>query len=147
MRKLPERAAALAAGRLYYETGKPCRNGHIAPRFVSTWRCRECNRQQNAKHTAQRLRALSGRDKPARCDVCREPGALVFDHDHASSKFRGWICGACNLALGHAKDSPQRLRALADYLENHHGQIDDARAQLAASLGLRRPQRQLPRTG
>jgi hypothetical protein len=34
--------AAEAAGLKHYYTGKPCRNGHVAPRYVSTWRCVTC---------------------------------------------------------------------------------------------------------
>lgn len=30
------------AGLTHYFTGKQCRNGHIAKRYVSTWRCIEC---------------------------------------------------------------------------------------------------------
>jgi hypothetical protein len=29
---------------------------------------------------------------------------------------RGIICGACNRALGHAKESKERLQSLIDYL-------------------------------
>jgi hypothetical protein len=44
-------------------------------------------------------------------------GALHFDHDHATEKFRGWLCKSCNNALGYVGDRPEVLRALADYLE------------------------------
>jgi hypothetical protein len=30
---------------------------------------------------------------------------------------RGVLCGPCNLALGHVKDDPERLRRMAEYLE------------------------------
>lgn len=52
------------------------------------------------------------------CEVCgTDDGRLVNDHDHATGKWRGILCHLCNKALGQAKDSPQRLRDLADYLE------------------------------
>jgi hypothetical protein len=38
----PLREAARAAGRRHYETGWPCKNGHIAPRLVSTTNCTVC---------------------------------------------------------------------------------------------------------
>ena len=38
------------------------------------------------------------------------------DHDHKTSKIRGILCGHCNFALGHAKDDPNRLVAMATYL-------------------------------
>lgn len=40
----------------------------------------------------------------------------VVDHDHKTKKFRGILCNSCNLILGHAKDSPNRLHNLACYL-------------------------------
>lgn len=57
---------------------------------------------------------------------CGRPGIDV-DHDHAccSGKracgkcVRGILCHPCNLALGNVKDSTERLRGLARYLEEH----------------------------
>lgn len=51
-----------------------------------------------------------------RCKVCREPAPLVVDHDHQTNRVRGLLCTPCNRSLGYAKESPARLRALADYL-------------------------------
>lgn len=34
--------AAEDAGLKHYFTGKPCKYGHIGPRYVSTWRCVKC---------------------------------------------------------------------------------------------------------
>jgi hypothetical protein len=44
-----------------------------------------------------------------------------LDHDHSTGKVRGILCRSCNLLLGHAKESPARLRGAANYLEEHHG--------------------------
>ena len=44
-----------------------------------------------------------------------------IDHDHATGVVRGLLCRNCNLALGHAKDSLQRLHGLIDYLEGKNG--------------------------
>jgi hypothetical protein len=65
-----------------------------------------------------------------KCATCRvgltdekQPGGIgtkvCVDHCHATNKVRGLLCGNCNCALGHAKESPDTLRALARYLENH----------------------------
>ena len=35
------------------------------------------------------------------CDYCgRTDRKLVFDHDHDTLKFRGWLCQPCNRGLG-----------------------------------------------
>ncbi|WP_329028298.1 endonuclease VII domain-containing protein [Streptomyces sp. NBC_00690] len=65
-----------------------------------------------------RMQAQGGR-----CAVCRdepeEGKRLHVDHNHASGAVRDLLCRWCNYALGNAKDSPSRLRAMADYLERH----------------------------
>lgn len=51
---------------------------------------------------------------------CTKPGGRgdwIVDHCHVTGRVRGILCTNCNLALGHTKDSPSRLRNLADYLE------------------------------
>jgi Recombination endonuclease VII len=60
---------------------------------------------------------LVGRKKPKRCDVCKKPGRICFDHCHTSAMFRGWLCLTCNLALGHVKDDQCLCQSLAEYLE------------------------------
>lgn len=57
-----------------------------------------------------------------RCAVCREdfrPGWTCVDHCHATERVRELLCPNCNFILGHAHDSPDLLRAAADYLERH----------------------------
>lgn len=52
-----------------------------------------------------------------RCACCRE---LLHhpkvDHSHATGQVRGILCNWCNSMLGHAQDSPDRLRAGIAYL-------------------------------
>lgn len=45
----PARTQAVAEGRTTYNTGKPCKYGHLCDRFVSGNACVECNRLREAK--------------------------------------------------------------------------------------------------
>jgi hypothetical protein len=57
------------------------------------------------------------------CNACGNPLDMnhrndhCIDHDHATGAVRGVLCLRCNMALGYAQDSPEVLRALADYVE------------------------------
>ena len=55
-----------------------------------------------------------------KCAICGKPEPehkkLDVDHCHKTKVVRGLLCTSCNRVLGHAWDSPERLRAAADYL-------------------------------
>ena len=55
------------------------------------------------------------------CPICGKTIGknLSVDHNHITGKVRGVICNKCNLAIGNAEDSPDRLRAMANYLEKN----------------------------
>lgn len=53
------------------------------------------------------------------CEICTGPGGakgIFMDHNHATSRFRGWLCERCNFALGLLDDSPEKLQAAIEYL-------------------------------
>ena len=63
---------------------------------------------------------------PDNCQACGIPFILTkthhgpcCDHDHKRGEFRGWICNDCNLALGRAGDSRERLQLLINYLDRY----------------------------
>jgi hypothetical protein len=77
-----------------------------------------------AKREAERV-AIAGRPRPSICDICRGNHHLgiVFDHCHATGKFRGWLCDRCNKVLGLVGDDEGLLENLKRYL-NRHGKAD-----------------------
>jgi hypothetical protein len=78
------------------------------------------SRSRQKRIAAQEVEA--GRPRPDRCELCGgNDDRIVFDHDHSTGRFRGWICDRCNKTLGHVKDNPNYLRMLAQYLEKSHG--------------------------
>ena len=58
------------------------------------------------------------------CAICGEipsgtgnHSMLHVDHDHDTNEVRDLLCGNCNLAVGHVRESPEIARKVADYLE------------------------------
>lgn len=140
----------------HYETTNPCRNGHHAPRLISTGACTECarlarqrfmtnpgnrarvnvyenkrRRQLGWTNPAQKIRQQRydrkrrgipdpTRPNPEKCENCgRDPGkyGMHVDHCHATGKFRGWLCGKCNMGIGTLGDSIEGLQRAIEYLK------------------------------
>ncbi len=59
-----------------------------------------------------------------RCMICKKAAPLHIDHCHRTSKFRGLLCGVCNLGLGHFQDSPEILKSAISYLRKHLKKAD-----------------------
>lgn len=57
------------------------------------------------------------------CEACgatdMSTKELHIDHCHTTGVVRGVLCHACNTSLGLLNENPERLRALADYIERH----------------------------
>ena len=53
--------------------------------------------------------------------VLSRPGEMHIDHCHATGMVRGVLCFNCNAALGHVRDSQERLQKLIFYLDKSQG--------------------------
>jgi hypothetical protein len=58
------------------------------------------------------------------CECCKQdptkfdpPRKWIWDHDHESEKFRGWLCNICNLSIGQLGDSVEGLMNAVRYWE------------------------------
>lgn len=45
--------------------------------------------------------------------------SLAVDHDHATGKVRGLLCGSCNRFLGKINDSTETVERMLEYLKTH----------------------------
>lgn len=69
--------------------------------------------------TPEQYQQLS-RSQGDACAICQiTPEKLMVDHDHATGKVRGLLCGMCNLAIGYFGDKPETMEAAKRYLESH----------------------------
>ena len=67
--------------------------------------CLECKTKLLKGKSLAKSRAIKNGisitpSKSDKCVLCDSKNNLVFDHDHHSEKFRGWLCDPCNRALG-----------------------------------------------
>lgn len=73
--------------------------------------------------SSPRPRCLNSFKKPKKaangiCEICGLNTKLVYDHDHKTGKFRGWLCALCNSGIGFLKESKAILESSIKYLEN-----------------------------
>lgn len=135
-----DREARLADGRAYYQLHKDrlrakAKQWHrdnpekskeyYAKRYIeSRERCRNRALERKFGITRAEYDAMLATQDGV-CKLCDGkdpyPGsrALSVDHDHTTGKIRSLLCTHCNSGLGMFKDSPELLRAAADYIEAH----------------------------
>ncbi len=81
----------------------------------------EYHAKMNKALRKKKLLELAGRPISNACEICGIEASklklgLYFDHDHATGRFRGWICHSCNVALGMIKDNPEIAKKIVTYL-------------------------------
>lgn len=92
--------------------------------YQNTWRKKNPNSVQISKW--KHRYGFVPPPAPEHCEGCnrhfsetsKHHGPCV-DHDHIREEFRGWLCNDCNLILGYAKDSRDRLQLLINYLDRY----------------------------
>lgn len=91
---------------------------HNAANLARYHRNRDSEMPKRRRRAHDRLCSEAGRPPGERCEICNRLFANTphFDHNHATGKFRGWLCGPCNKALGLFQDLPDNLLAAARYL-------------------------------
>lgn len=67
--------------------------------------CLQCGKNQNigknnAIKKAKDNGILTKAPKGTTCEICGRSGVIVFDHDHKTEEFRGFICDPCNRSIG-----------------------------------------------
>ena len=117
-------AAKTALGRTCKGCGEPIAPERMAHALYCSEPCKIASRRHEAYSlTKQELAVLLAQHE--RCAICQtdefggrgQGRGPQVDHDHATGKVRGVLCGNCNQGLGRFKDDPARLRAAADSLE------------------------------
>jgi len=130
-----KRKEAKDAGLTRYNTGKPCKHGHVADRWVWSGVCVQCqgvaqkrwaanNTEQRRDQSRDYYRRSHGvvptRPEPPTCECCKE---LVvrprLDHDHEDDTFRGWLCNRCNTGIGLLGDTLEGVILAMTYLVRH----------------------------
>ena len=52
------------------------------------------------------------------CEICEKTTKIVYDHDHETCEFRGWLCDPCNRGLGQCGDTLEGLLKRVNYLNS-----------------------------
>ena len=71
--------------------------------------------------TLRKKEQFAGRQRPNKCEICNEYRKIVFDHNHDTGQFRGWICDKCNVAIGMIDENIDKLLKIKNYLEERNG--------------------------
>jgi hypothetical protein len=86
--------------------------------------CTRCSKLANqGKTEAKKLAKSLGMPFKApvgtACELCHSTDSIVFDHDHVTKSFRGWLCDPCNRSMGRLGDSVEGLLKCVNYLNKN----------------------------
>lgn len=91
---------------------------NLAWRNRNRAKVREVQRRYELKQYGLTLEDERGmfRRQGGLCAICRARPAKAVDHDHATGRVRGLLCGPCNRGLGLFHDQKEVLRRALEYL-------------------------------
>lgn len=123
MPRQPQREAALLNGERVYLTGKPCKHGHVGPRFTADSSCVAC--REAFRESYRERAAIYAREK-------RE-AALAVDPAGVRAAWADWQrqARAQNPAKFRARD---KTHSRMKRLRNPKGKLAEVRARQAAKI-------------
>jgi hypothetical protein len=79
--------------------------------------CKDCANKKTKLVSALKKENLYP-DGDYSCPICKSKSKKYYlDHSWENKEFRGWLCNACNVALGLLKDNIKILNNAIKYLE------------------------------
>jgi len=97
-------------------TCSECGTVKIIKRSENSWRC-YTDVKARSKDYKEAYRQSKKAQLLDHCEICNTKDNLCWDHNHVTGLFRGTLCGACNTAIGHFYDDPERCIKAAEYLQ------------------------------
>jgi hypothetical protein len=93
-----------------------------------SYTCTQCKKEQGSLINS--IKKIHPVPPPGPCPICftfvdgKKRNIWNVDHCHKTKTFRGYICGFCNVGLGHFKDCSQNLKRASEYLSSFHPKKD-----------------------
>jgi hypothetical protein len=115
--------AAARRGTARYRLKHPYQKKPPKPRVTlehKRTKMREIMRRFIAKkkgYTPVNVETIQPKPKDGCCQKCRRVADLHLDHDHATGRFRGWLCIQCNMGIGQLGDTVEGLQEAITYLK------------------------------
>ena len=79
--------------------------------------CKDCANQKSKLVSILKKQNVYPNDEYV-CPICKSKSKKYYlDHSWENKEFRGWLCNACNVALGLLKDDVKILESAIKYLK------------------------------
>lgn len=89
--------------------------------------CRVCTKKANkGKYEAVKKAREKKPPEGTPCEICGTTQNIIFDHDHVTNMFRGWLCDPCNRSMGVFGDSVEGLQRAINYLQKPRAPLECA---------------------